>query len=152
MATWSDVQRNRLYFEEQLLSNEIPHFYFQDRAQAGLTTIRGNHTTTANRTYPLCVWVKSNYPYEMPALYVTAPSPLYGYGGKTIQSFGTSHTMHVWEPDWNNYVKICHTKSEYWTASDTMVGILMKGFLWLEAFEVHCRTGQSIDTLSLTYR
>ncbi len=151
MATWSEIQRTRLSGEEQLLSGSIPGFSFQDRAKAEVTTIRGNYTTTHNKTYSLCVWLKENYPYEMPSLYITAPCPLYGHNGKTIQNYGTSHTMHVWTPDWNNYVKICHTKSEYWAASDTIVGIIMKGFLWLEAFDVHCKTGKSIDTLSLTY-
>lgn len=151
MAVWSESQRIRLASEASILAEEMPHFSFHDPVRAESTTVRGIHTSSANKTYNLCLWLKSGFPYEMPGLYVTSPCPLYGYGGKTIQSYGTSHAMHVWEPDWNNYVKICHCKSEYWTASNAIVSVLMKGFLWLEAFEAHCKTGRTIDSYSLTY-
>jgi hypothetical protein len=155
MAGWSASQRTRLAYEEALIREHMPHFWFRDHAKAGLTTVWGEHVTAANRAYTLCIWIKAGFPYEMPGLYVTSPCPLYGYRGKTIQSWAeeySSHTMHVWKSDWNDYVKICHTKEEYWNASDTLLSILMKGMLWLEAFEVHYRTGQSIDSLSLSYR
>lgn len=151
MAVWTEDQRIRLALEESVLRAQFPHFSFQDRTQAESTTVRGVHLTSAGNNYNVCVWLTSGYPHALPRLYITSPCPLYGYGSKTIQSHGTSHAMHVWEPDWNNYVKICHCKSEYWTASNNIVGVLMKGFLWLEAFEVHRRTGCDIDQYSLTY-
>jgi|SRR5215207_94892 len=151
MAIWSESQKIRLATEASILEDELSHFSFHDAAQAEVTTVRGWHTSSTGKTYNLCVWLKSGFPYTMPGLYITSPCPLYGYGAKTIQSYGTSHAMHVWEPDWNNYVKICHCKSEYWTASNTIVSVLMKGFLWLEAFEAHCKTGRTIDSYSLTY-
>lgn len=149
MATWTAEQQHRLAFEEHLLTREFPHFSFYDRPNAGQTSVRGEHTTSAHNTYRLYVWIKEAFPYEIPALYVTKPCPLYGYRGKTIQSWGTSSKMHVWAPDWDNYVKICHRRVENWTASDTIIGVLMKGLLWLEAFEAHCVTGQNIDVWSL---
>lgn len=151
MGVWTEEQRMRLALEESLLGEEFPHFSFHDRTQAGRTTVRGSHPTTAGNTYSICLWLKEGYPHTMPGLYITSPCPLYGCNYQTIQSYGISHAMHVWEPDWNNYVKICHCKSEYWTASNNIVGVLMKAFLWLEAFEVHKRTGCSIDSYSLTY-
>lgn len=152
MAIWTPEQAVRLAYEELLVAQEIPHFRFYDHTLGGLTTVRGQHTTSYSHVYSLCAWIKIAYPLEMPGLYVTSPDPLVGYLNKTIQSYGTSHAMHVWESDWNDYVKICHTKPEYWNASETIVSVLMKGFLWLEAFEVHCRTGRKIDDFSLTYR
>lgn len=158
MAFWTEDQRIRLAYEESLLRKEMPHFWFRDHAKGGLTTVWGEYTTTiANRTYMMCIWIKEGFPYKMPGLYVTSPCPLVGYGGKTINSWipsGSnlgSSAMHIWPPDWNNYVKICHNKDEYWDASDSLLGILMKGFLWLEAFEIHCRTGQTINDYSLSY-
>lgn len=38
MAVWTEDQRMRLVLEESLLAEEFPHFSFQDRTQAGLTT------------------------------------------------------------------------------------------------------------------
>lgn len=152
MANWTESQRVRLAYEERILTQEFPHFQFYDRSSGGFTTIWGNHVTAASREYTICVWIKAGFPYEIPGLYVTSPCPLIGYGGKSIQSYGSSHAMHVWAPDWNGYVKVCHSKSEYWSASYTLVSVVMKGLLWLEAFEAHCKTGKSIDAYSLTFR
>lgn len=151
MANWSLMQQTRLAGEMNLIAREIPGFEIYDRTRADITTVRGNYISTANRTYTLCVWLTASYPDAVPNLYLISPCPLYGHGGKTIQSYGTSHTMHSWSSDWNNYAKICHTKLEFWSAADTIIGVIMKGFLWVEAFEVHCKTGQSIDTLSRSY-
>jgi hypothetical protein len=151
MSFWLEDQRVRLAFEVKLLAGEFPHFYFENHADAEATVVRGLQTSSAGSTYEILLWLKSSFPYEMPHLYITSPCPLYGHGAKTIQSYGTSHAMHVWAPDLRNYVKICHCKSEYWSASNTVVSVLMKCFLWLEAFEAHCRTGATIDEFSLTY-
>ena len=151
MAVWSESQRVRLAYEESLLASEFSHFGFRDHSKGGLTTVWGDHVTAAGSKYRLCIWIKSGFPYNLPSLYITSPSPLYGYHSKTIQSYGSSHTMHVWESDWNNYVKICHWQSEHWSASYTLVSVLMKGILWLEAFEAHKKTGKNIDAFSLSF-
>lgn len=152
MSNWSADQKVRLAIEKQTLDEEgLSHFTFYDSADSSLTSVRGLHTSAAGSVYGLCLRLGMGFPHQMPSLYITSPSPLYGYGMKTIQSYGTSHAMHVWEPDWNSYVKICHCKSEYWSASNTIVSVLMKGFLWLEAFEAHKRTGKTIDSYSLTF-
>jgi hypothetical protein len=151
MAVWNQEQRMRLATEARVLQAEFPHFSFQDTAQAEYTSVTGIHCSSANKNYGVCLWLRPSFPYRMPDLYVTSPNPLYGHNFKSIQSYGTSHAMHVWAPDWNNHAKICHCKSEYWSASNTIVSVLMKGFLWLEAFEAHCRTGRSIDSYSLTF-
>lgn len=152
MPIWEAAQRERLALEEGIITKELPGFGFRDRDKGGLTTVWGDHTTSADQKYTLCVWIKIGFPFEMPALYIATPKPLYGYGRKTIQSYGTSHAMHVWEPDWADFVRICHCKEEYWSASYTLLSVMMKGFLWLEAYEAHCKTGKSIDDYSLTYR
>jgi len=152
MSAWRTDQRMRLAAEAEVLKTELPHFTWYDEASATNATIRGEHTTTAGNTYRLCLHVTSNFPNSLPGLYVTSPCPLVGYGGKTIQSYGTSHTMHVWKPDWDNYAKLCHWKEEFWSPSNTLLSVLMKGMLWLEAFEVHCKTGKSIDEYSLNFR
>ncbi len=151
MAAWAEEQRMRLAYEENLLRKEDFQFYFQDRTSSAITTVRGGYTSSSGILYSLCVWLQSGFPYEMPNLYITDPYPLYGYRDVTIQSYKTSHAMHVYESDWNDYVKICHCKTEYWSSSNTIISILMKGFLWIEAFEVHKKTGKTIDSFSLTY-
>src|SRR5579859_245952 len=123
MTDWSESQRVRLAYEERLLGKEFSHFSLYDRAKGGLTTVRGEHITSANRAYGLCIWISIGYPHQMPNLYVTSPSPLLDSGGKPITGYKTSHLMHVWESDWNNYVKICHCKDAFWSASMTLVNV-----------------------------
>ncbi len=148
---WSEAQVVRLEVEEALLSEELPHFTMHNRHENGLTTVYGDYKSTAGASYRLCLWLKAGYPHSMPSLYVVEPAPLIGYGGKEMNSYGASHVMHCWPPDWNNYLKICHCKENIWTPSETVVGVLMKGFLWLEAFEAHKRTGRTIDEFSLSF-
>ena len=59
--------------------------------------------------------------------------------------------MHTWTSDWAEYVKICHCKEEFWSPSVTLSRVIMKGFLWIEAYEAHCHTGNCIDHYSLGY-
>jgi len=151
LSTWSREQQIRLAWEENLLRAEMPHFQFNNRATFGNTTVNGSYTSTANNSYSLAVWLKAGFPHQAPGLYVTSPMPLYGHNGRAIQSYGTSHFMHVWESDWNTYVKICHWRDDNWSASYTIVSVIMKGLLWLEALEAHRRTGRKIDSYSLTY-
>lgn len=151
MAIWSEEQRVRLALEAQILQQKVPHFYWENRIEPGKTAIRGDFRSTSGNLYTLCIKLPTDYPYAMPAMYVTAPCPLYGYNGKKITSHGTSHSMHVWESDWSNYVKICHWKSNYWSASNSLHAVLMKGFLWIEALEAHRSTGNDINNYSLNY-
>lgn len=152
MGSWSQEQATRLAYEESLLlEHGFTHFNFHDRTVRGKTTVQGWHTTAAGNTYKLCIRPTKNFPNEIPYLYVTSPRPLYGYRGKSIQSYGAAHSMHVNQPNWNNYVNICHWKDSHWSAAYTLVSVLMKGMLWLEAFEVHRQTGKKIDDLSLTF-
>jgi hypothetical protein len=152
MSGWNTSQQQRLTAEKEIFRRELPDFTWYDLAEAQSTSIRGTYTSSAGNSYSLCLLIGSGYPLSMPSLYVTSPNPLYGYGAKTVQSYETSHAMHVWRSDWNGYVKICHCKTEFWSQSETLAGVMMKGMLWLEAFEAHNLTGHTIDHYSLTYR
>lgn len=151
MDLWTEEQRVRLAFEEKLLKNELPGLWWEERINRGATKVKGDYHSSANNSYRICVCLSAHYPNTMPNMYVISPKPLKGYGNKKVTSYGTSHSMHVWESDWNNYVKICHWKDEYWSAANTILGVFMKGFLWLEALEVHRRTGKDIDEYSLSF-
>jgi hypothetical protein len=152
MSRWTDTQIVWMDTQEEILDSELPHFQFQDRDQYGLTIIRGRHISAAGFPYDLAVWLKGGAPHEMPGLYVLSPSPLMCHGNTiAMTSHGSSHRMHVWETDWAPNTKICFCKTEYWNPAETIVGILFKAFLWIEAYEVHCRTGNAIDDYSLSY-
>jgi hypothetical protein len=43
-------------------------------------------------------------------------------------------------------VQICHYSSSNWSPNVTLYKVILKGRLWLEAYEIYLRTGNDIDT------
>jgi hypothetical protein len=133
-----------------IMAEEMPQFrLFQTRS--GAYYFRGWQKTTVGETnYELKLLIPTLYPDEMPKLYVTSPTALWQHGFRRMVNIeGTSHDFHTLENGPGGCVQICHFKTALWDASRTCVGVFAKGLLWLEAYEVHLRTGRSItDTLS----
>lgn len=148
---WNNGLAYRLVVEERLINQEMPSFHFHDKTNPAVTTVRGDFYSGSNTQYMLIVWLKGVFPDQMPGLYITWPNPLYDYYGNLVTSHGTNHSFHTWATDWETYVKICHCKAEFWSASNTIVSVIMKGMLWVEAYEVHKRTGRDLDSLSLGF-
>ena len=66
------------------------------------------------------------------------------FGGvKTINSLGVSHAYHVYGNGHNGFLQICHTSD--WDSSCTCVMALLRGALWVDGYEHHLRTGETID-------
>lgn len=151
MGPWSLEQQYRLAFEERIIKQEMPNFIFTDKTYCDLTCVKGDFISSSNTTYYLAIRVGCGYPVTMPRLYVTYPCPLKGYNSILMTTFGSSHSMHTLPADWDNYTQICHTKPGFWSSSDTIPKVLAKGMLWVEAFEVFKKTGQDINSLSLSY-
>ena len=45
----------------------------------------------------------------------------------------------------DGHTHICHFKASLWTDNNTLYQVVMKGLIWLEAYEAHLRTGKSMD-------
>jgi len=71
---------------------------------------------------------------------------------ETINSVGSSHEFHTLSNGPDGCVQICHFKSEYWDASKTCVGVLFKGLLWLEAYDIYLKTGMSIASILINWK
>ena len=41
--------------------------------------------------------------------------------------------------------QICHFRSDLWSGENTLYQVVMKGMIWLEAYEAHLRTGQPMS-------
>ena len=138
---WNPEQRRRLAFEEKLVARYMPDSRLYDRT--GNTYIDGGARTSggANR-YRLRICLPSSFPYGKPGLYVISPHPVWmRRRRRTLNSLGTSHAFHV-NKNGGGYLNICHTRD--WDASMTCVQVLLKGILWLEAYEGHLRTGRDL--------
>jgi hypothetical protein len=152
--------KTRLHSEEAIMVKEMPQFRLYQMNHERY--FEGYHTTSTNsKCYKLKLAIPDYYPDEMPKLYIVSPSLLFcrfrdvqtiialgmSYGLQTINSMGITHAFHTLENGPGGCVQICHFKSALWDASKTCIAVLMKGILWLEAYEVYLNTGMDISTV-----
>lgn len=138
---WDQKQSERFAFGEALVKKYFPGFslsydhngnpYF-----AGWTGTRGRRNN-----YKLRLELSEFFPDSEPDLFVESPRTLPMFDGSQINSLGTSHYYHV-HANKNGYVKICHTDD--WDSSCTCVMALLRGVLWVDGYENHLRTGETI--------
>lgn len=107
--------------------------------------VEGLVNTNSGRTYGLMVALAPDYPSSMPDLFVTSPSPLLARNGRPMGLQGPSMSQHVLGLE-EEGLSICHDSPKLWNPSRTVYQVVMKGRLWLEAYERHLATGQRIDT------
>lgn len=140
--------RQRLTFEQGvLLRDGLSQFSIRFDSARGLYYIWGEHRTNSGKPYVLWSPIPNTFPYGRPPLYIWSPNPLLAYGGGTVNSYGTSgtsHDMHTLRNGPNGEVQICHWRDERWHSGITLNKVLLKGMLWLEAYEQHMATGRPI--------
>jgi hypothetical protein len=72
--------------------------------------------------------------------------------GGTVNSLRLSHAMHTLEPGPENVVQICHWRDDRWHAAITLDKVLLKGLIWIEAYEQHLATAKPISDFVTTMR
>lgn len=148
---WTTAQRERLSLEHRILQQAgLTQFsvYF-DRARDRYDVL-GNTQTSAGNSYELWVPIPRGYPDRRPPFYVLQPRLLGAASGGTVNSLGLSHLMHTLETGPGGLVQICHWRDSRWHAGITLDKVLLKGLLWLEAYEQHLVTGKPIDSFVRT--
>ena len=138
---WTDYQQHRLAAERHVLAQQFPDFEFCN--PAGETTLEGRWTSSLSTQYFIVVKIPPGYPDECPSTYITWPSPLAGLE-KPLESYGSTHEMHLWETDIPGWAKICTYNPTRWRSSETLERVLHKALLWIEAYEGHIQTGRPI--------
>ena len=141
----SNSQLYRLALEQKILANELPQFSFYDIN--GDTYVSGWQSTCSHReNYQLKLLLGLHYSDEMPRLYISSPLILPQRNScRTINNIGVSHFFHTLSNGPDGCVQICHTKPELWNPSMTCVAVLMKGIVWLEAYDAYLQTGRSLN-------
>ena len=141
---WSQSQKYRLALEKEILAREMPQFRFCNLSSD--TYVVGKTTTSGRRRwYELTLLLPECYPDEMPELYVSSPVTLWKEDGcETVNDEEVSHSFHTLSNGPDGCVQICHFKPDLWYPSIALTAVLMKGLLWLEAYEAHLRTGDDI--------
>ena len=148
MSTWSSYQQYRLGNEQYLLrTSGFEHFEFHNATSSSTCYLAGYIRTSCDKSYSIRIDIP-NFPYECPSTYVTYPCPLNDFWGKSLVELGTSSTMHTLVPK-DNYVQLCLYKRSIWDSSVTLLKLIIKAHLWLEAYEKHLVTARPIDEFVL---
>jgi hypothetical protein len=148
---WTATQLERLRLESAIF------------VQAGLTQFSINHdasknsyyasgyaTSSSGNRYYLYIPIPTGFPNERPPMYLTDPHPLLMRDGTRISSLGVSHIMHTLDPYPNGMIQLCHWRQNKWHAKIYLYQVLLKGLLWIEAYEQHLATGRPLADFVLT--
>ncbi|XP_078372137.1 uncharacterized protein LOC144655710 [Oculina patagonica] len=131
---WSVTQRQRLGFEKDLLEK-----YFRNRVSwinpTSDTKVEVRVTCTNNKQYTLRVYLPSDYPNSCPEMVVSS------HGILLSGVDGENHTL----GSKDGCTKICHFRPSLWKDDNTLYQVIMKGLIWLEAYEAHLRTRQPLS-------
>ena len=139
---WSPTQRQRLGFEKDLLEK-----YFRNRVSwmnpTSDTRVEVRVTCTNDKQYTLRVYLPSDYPNSCPQMVVSSPSScLRRQNGSLLnESSGADHTYGTRD----GLTVICHFQPSLWRDDNTLYQVIMKGLIWLEAYEAHLRTGSPLS-------
>jgi len=99
---------------------------------------------TQNGTvYRLNIRLNADYPNSLPRVYVVYPLPLLKKNGAVLS--GASHEMHTLSND-GEMIQICHFKTEKWNPNQSLYKIILKARIWLECYERHLATGETVDS------
>ena len=113
--------------------------------------LSGRHYTNAGSGYDIWSPIPKLYPDSRPPIYVTNPNPLPSYEfGVSINSYSLSHSMHTLSTGPGGEVQICHWRDARWHRGITLNKVMLKVVIWLEAYEQHLSTGQSISSFVST--
>ena len=133
---WTQAQRERLATEKKVLDH-----YFPDCVKwvdpAGDAKVEVTLMTNNDNKYTLRVYIGNQFPNAIPDMVVTSsPNPMPNWGDSVV-----SYTL----SSRDGYLRICHCHPSEWTDSSSLYQVVMKGRIWLEAYEGHIRTGQPLN-------
>lgn len=139
---WSPNQRQRLALEKHLMEK-----YFGNKVSwidpTGETKVEVKVICSNDKRYTLRVYLPTDYPNSCPQMIVSSPSScLRTRDGSALDSGSTAY--HVLSSK-HGCTQICHFRSDLWRSENTLYQVVMKGMIWLEAYEAHLRTGQNMD-------
>jgi hypothetical protein len=148
---WTTAQLERLALEHRILQRDgLTQFGVYYTSSTDRYDVTGTTYTNAGNAYRLWSPIPQGFPNLRPPLYVLEPKVLRTATGGSVNAMGMSHQMHTLTPRHDGLVQICHWRDARWHAGITLSKVLIKGLLWIEAYEQHLATGRSIDSFVRT--
>ena len=138
----SRSQKARLQQEMAILDRYFPGFALY--ASRGELFAEGPVRTNSGTVYAARVVLPDDYPNSIPMLLVTHPRPLLDWHGRDLGTYGLNHLMHLLCPA-EGCPAICHCRPDLWGPTRSLYLVVMKARIWLAAYEMHLRTGKTID-------
>lgn len=138
---WSSTQRQRLALEKALLEQN-----FRSRVTwidpTENTKVEVRVTCTNNKQYTLRIYLPPDFPNSVPQMIVKTPwmTTLKKRDGRELEGIA-DHTL----GSRDGCTLICHFKPALWRDNVTLYQTVMKGMIWLEAYEAHLRTGATLS-------
>ena len=137
---WSASQQRRLGMEKGVLEK-----YFPNRVTwinpGHQTQVEVRVTCSNDRQYTLRVYLPDDFPNSCPNMVVKS-AMLRAYNGVYLHQYpGDNHTGY----NIDGYSGICHFRPNLWQPNNTLYQVVMKGLIWLEAYQAHLRTGQPLS-------
>ncbi|MES2644201.1 MAG: hypothetical protein V4850_32245 [Myxococcota bacterium] len=123
--------------ERKILDKYFPGFTIDASSARG--TLRSNSGTAYAVRIDL-----TGFPHRLPQAYITWPRLLM-HNGVPLSAINGSSTMHVLAADAAGNPQVCHWRREHWLPEYTVYQVVMKVRIWLEAWERHAATGDSLD-------
>ena len=109
----------------------------------------GIKSTVLGRVYRAKISL-DHFPYSCPDVYITEPSYLKMRDGTPLQR--TDHHYHILGGGNNGETKLCHYSAQNWDSSIALYHVVLKAKIWIEAYEGHLLTGNTIDYYVKQYK
>jgi hypothetical protein len=140
---WSEWQVRRLVQEREMLKKAYPDFSFFNQKSTS-AYVEGRWTSDLGRSYTIRVQLHAAYPDVVPSVYIMDPYPLVGFGGRAMDTYGSSHLMHTFESDIPSATRVCTVRPETWDARWFISNIIRRTMLWILAYEFQCDDGTPV--------
>ena len=141
---WSKVQQVRLATERGILEE-----FFKDKVEwidptnPSQTRVELDLKSSSDRRYKLRLYLNEDFPNSCPHMAIVYPKNLRTKNNRPLPLLDKS--FHTLGYTVDKFTKLCHFSPDLWTADNTLYQVLMKGIMWIEAYEGHLDTGNPMD-------
>lgn len=138
----SRKQSGRILFEKRVVPQYFRGARFYDSPAGTYLDFRTGRNGR-RQDYLLRAELPPDYPHQEPGLFIQSPRILPMFQAQGVLNYrDTSYCWHIHKNREDDRVKVCYTRG--WDASMNCVLVLLRGIIWIDAYENHLNTGETI--------